>query len=96
MGGVPTPELPVLGGITQCYRHVGACGCMSYLSSRLRACTWGYSVCRVPTVAPGLTSGEAANPRVGPTYFSRAAFLDLVSWYFEAVARPCQWTCGGP
>jgi hypothetical protein len=28
----------------------------------------GYPVCRVLTVAPGPTVGEAANPQVGPTY----------------------------
>jgi hypothetical protein len=41
------------------------------------ACTQGYPVLRVPTVAPGPTSGEDANPRVGPTSFPRAAFRSL-------------------
>jgi hypothetical protein len=34
----------------------------------------GYPVYRVPTVAPGPNSGEAANPQVGPTYLF-SAFL---------------------
>jgi hypothetical protein len=38
----------------------------------------GYLVCKVPTVAPGPTSGEATNPRVGLTSFSRTAFLNFV------------------
>jgi hypothetical protein len=45
--------------------------------SWLRACTRGYPVLRVPTVAPEPTPEEAANPRVGPASFPRAAFLSL-------------------
>jgi hypothetical protein len=45
--------------------------------SWLEACAQGYPVLRVPTVAPGPTSGEATNPRVGPTSFPHAAFLSL-------------------
>jgi hypothetical protein len=29
---------------------------------------YGYPVCRVPTIAPGPTSGEAMNPQVEPTH----------------------------
>jgi hypothetical protein len=47
----------------------------------------GYPVLRVPIVAPGPTLGEAANPRVGPTSFSRVTFLSLVRWDFEAVVQ---------
>jgi hypothetical protein len=36
--------------------------------------TRGYLICRVPTVAPGPTSGEAVNPQVGPI-FQRPARL---------------------
>jgi hypothetical protein len=43
--------------------------------SWLEACTQGYPVCRVPTVAPRPTSGEAVNPHVGPTFFSPCGFL---------------------
>jgi hypothetical protein len=45
--------------------------------SWLEACTRGYPVLRVPTVAPGPTPGEAVNPWVGPTSFSHTAFLSL-------------------
>jgi hypothetical protein len=34
----------------------------------------GDLICRVPTVAPGITLGEAANPRVGPTFFPIVLF----------------------
>jgi hypothetical protein len=47
----------------------------------------GYPVGRVPAAAPGPTSREAVNPRVGPTSFSRAAFLNFVPCYFEVVAN---------
>jgi hypothetical protein len=41
-------------------------------------------------VAPGPTSGEATNPRVGPTSFPRAAFLSLCTLGFRSggAARP--------
>jgi hypothetical protein len=42
--------------------------CMSRILSCPRTCTRGYLVCRVPTVAPGPTSVEAVNPRVGPIF----------------------------
>jgi hypothetical protein len=39
----------------------------------LEACMRGYSIYRVSTVAHGPTSGEVANPQVGPTYlFSKS------------------------
>jgi hypothetical protein len=47
--GVAALELPVPGGITRCHGHVGACECTSYPSSWLRACMWGYPICRVST-----------------------------------------------
>jgi hypothetical protein len=67
MGGVAAPELPMTGGITRCYGHVGMCECTSYPSSRLRASTWGYPIYKVLIVAPEPTSGEVANQQVGPT-----------------------------
>jgi hypothetical protein len=36
----------------------------------------GYPVFRVPIVAPGPTSGEAANPQVGPI-FTRQSTIGL-------------------
>jgi hypothetical protein len=36
--------------------------------SCLEACTQVYPVYKIPIVAPGPTSGDAANPQVGPTY----------------------------
>jgi hypothetical protein len=47
-------------------RSVAAHGYTPRLLSYLEACTQGYSVCMVPTVAPGPTSGEASNQQVGP------------------------------
>jgi hypothetical protein len=44
----------------------------------------GYPVLKVPIVAPGPTSGEVVNPRVGSTSFPCAAFLSLVRWDFRA------------
>jgi hypothetical protein len=38
------------------------CGRMPCTLFWLKACTWRYPVCRVPTVAPEPTSGEAVNP----------------------------------
>jgi hypothetical protein len=90
MGGVAAPELPMPGGTTRCHGHVGACEHTSCHSSYLRACMRGYPVYRVPTVVPGLTPGDAANPRVGSTSFSHAAFLNFVPWYFKAIVQPCQ------
>jgi hypothetical protein len=49
--------------------HVAACCCAPYFQSQLRACIQGYPVCRVPLMSPGPTSGDAANPQVGPTSF---------------------------
>jgi hypothetical protein len=36
---------------------------------------YGYLVCRVPTVAPVTTSGEATNPQVVPTLWRPAQLL---------------------
>jgi hypothetical protein len=48
--------------------HAAACGRTPCSLSCLEACMQGYSVCRVSIVAPGPTSGEVANPHVGPTH----------------------------
>jgi hypothetical protein len=54
--------------------YVVARGCTSCSLSSLGACMGGYPVFRVPTEAPGPTSGEAANPQVGPIFW-RPAWL---------------------
>jgi hypothetical protein len=49
---------------------------------------WGYLVFRLPTEAPGPTSGEAANPQVGLIFqrpFGYLIFLLGIRW----------WTPGG-
>jgi hypothetical protein len=43
----------------------------------LKSCARGYPVYRVPTVAPGPTSGEAVNPQVGPIPFPLCGFDDI-------------------
>jgi hypothetical protein len=48
--GAAAPELPVPGGITQCYGHVGVCERTSCPSSQLGACMQRYPVCRVSTM----------------------------------------------
>jgi hypothetical protein len=55
----------------------------------------GYPVLRVSTVAPGPTSGKDTNPRVGPTSFSRAAFLSLYVLGFRS-GGAAQLMRGGP
>jgi hypothetical protein len=48
-------------------RRMVAHGCTLGPFSWLEASMLGYLVCRIPTVAPGPTSGEAANLQVGLT-----------------------------
>jgi hypothetical protein len=64
-GQVATPEpFPVRCGVWRC-------------GTRLKSCAWGYSVCRVPTVAVGPTLGEAVNLQVGPIPFPLHNFDDI-------------------
>jgi hypothetical protein len=55
-----------LGGGVGVAGHVAACGCTPYYLSCLEACTRGYLICRVPTVALGPTLGVVMNQQVGP------------------------------
>jgi hypothetical protein len=51
--------------------------CVSTRLTLLRACTRGYHVYMVLTMAPGPTLGEAANPQVGPTSFFPCNFSEF-------------------
>jgi hypothetical protein len=69
-GYVAAPELPQPKGRSRCLDLMLVRG--------------GYPILRVPTVAPGPTPGEAANPRVGSTSFPREAFLSLYTLEFRS------------
>jgi hypothetical protein len=58
--------------------HVAPCGCVPCCLPYLYACTWGYPIFRVPTVAPRPTLGEIMNLLVG----SSLCFRARSSWIF--------------
>jgi hypothetical protein len=53
----------------------------------LKSYARGYPVCRVPTVAPKPTSGEAANPQVRPIPFPFVALMIFVLDNFKVMVR---------
>jgi hypothetical protein len=69
-------------GIQNYGTHVGAWMLVPSL-----VLTWslytGYPVCRVPTVVPRPTSGEAVSPQVGPTSFSPCCSSEICTWWFQ-------------
>jgi hypothetical protein len=48
--------------------HAGMCARLVF-GLLLKACMQGHPIFRVPTLAPGPTLGEVANPQVGPASF---------------------------
>jgi hypothetical protein len=59
--------------------HATVCGCMPYPLSWLEACTRGYPVCRVSTMAPWAYLGRGCEPQVEPTSLSPRGFSEIPS-----------------
>jgi hypothetical protein len=75
---MPKPSLSKEVG-SRAVRHMAARGRMPCPLSWLKAYTRGYSVCGIPIVAPGPTSGEVVNPLVEPTSLYPRSFSEIPS-----------------